>query len=106
MPAHTHGPGNLTGFTGSVSTSSAGAHQHDYVRYDNTVNRASGGSGNFWDGDATAQTSSAGTHSHTVPALGVAINLGATSSTGSGGSHSHNMDIRVRYADAIRATKN
>ena len=94
-PAHTHGPGTLTGFT-----SSNGSHNHTYVdSRDNSAQASAGTARNV--GGQNDSTSTDGAHTH-----GVTIDTGATASYGSGGSHAHNIDMRARYIDVIVCTKN
>jgi len=98
IPSHTHGPGSLAG-----STNSSGTHTHSYTRDDGNVDnlQGNGGNDNMLQDTQSASTGSGGDHTHSVT-----LNSGVSGSNGSDGSHTHNMDIRVRYVDAIRATKN
>lgn len=77
IPAHTHGAGTL-------ATSSAGAHQHSQIYYQQTASVGQSATGANNAGAATANylstsTGSAGAHTHTV--------TGSTGSAGSGQAH-------------------
>lgn len=76
LPAHTHGPGTLTG-----TTNNTGNHQHDRVpQYNGAGNEDDGGQQNiFWNLDNAWNQTAAGNHTHTVTVDG-----GVTGSTGSG----------------------
>ncbi|MCW5695767.1 MAG: hypothetical protein KIS96_03420 [Bauldia sp.] len=98
IPSHTHQ------FSGSVSgnTGNAGGHFHTYSRFNLTggglpVDNSAGYNVN----SSTENTSNAPNHQHSFSA-----NFsGTTGSTGSGNAHSHNIDLRVRYVDAIICNK-
>jgi hypothetical protein len=101
IPAHTHGPGTLDGFT-----STNGSHTHGLNNATNVMRSPDSNDVNSNTGvnsytEATITMDSAGSHSH-----GVTVDGGVTGSTGGGGGHTHAIDMRAKYVDAIWATKN
>jgi len=95
LPAHTHGPGTLTGVT-----SSDGSHNHGYTRPDLDQTITAGGNNNKAGTEENDNTSTDGNHTHTV-----SLSSGVTASSGGGGGHTHAIDMRAKYVDAIWATK-
>lgn len=98
IPAHTHGSGTLGG-----TTSSNGAHTHDYEDEGvNTVSNIQSGGGSTVANDATDSktTDSNGAHTHTIT-----LSTGASGSAGGGGGHSHTLSLDLQYVDVIIATK-
>lgn len=90
IPAHTHGPGSLTG-----TAAAAGDHAHALNTASNTSiggssNRAVGTSG------GSGFTDTNGAHIHTV-----SITAGVTGNAGSG----NPIDFAIQYCDVIIATK-
>jgi hypothetical protein len=94
IPAHTHG-------SGSYQADSSGSHNHDTNNTWDAEQRARGTGSNTSlpeaGGKMSTTSSTDGSHTHNVS--------GTSSSTGGGGGHAHSMDMRVRYVDAFRATK-
>ena len=81
-------------FTGSTSTDGAHTHQYDNQR-DNSAQADAGGARNVGNDSNAKTTSSGGSHSHTV----------TVASGGSDSAHSHSIDMRVRYVDVIACSK-
>jgi hypothetical protein len=94
IPAHTHG-------AGSFQADSSGSHNHDTNNTWDSENRARGTGSNASfpqaGGKQSTTSSTDGSHTHNVS--------GTSSSTGGGGAHAHSMDMRVRYVEAFRASK-
>ena len=87
LASHQHGPGNLSGGTGS-----AGDHAHNYDQVQTNADASPGGGLTRITtivSNANATTSN-GAHTH-----GVGINAGATDFTGSGGSHNNVSPVLV-----------
>ena len=70
----------------TLTTSHIPAHDHNFLVNNATNTTVTGGGAR-------------------VVTIGVSGSTITTSSTGSGSAHAHNIDLRVKYVDAIRATK-